>query len=118
MTEIPIRERLPSQIFAEWAKKWVALDGAARLLEENRKTVFHQLRADELFAHPKISISAAEGNVYTNQKYIEYIKEMVETRTKANEARVAMKFAEIRAQEHNSEAAAARMERRMMSTNG
>jgi hypothetical protein len=118
MSEIPARERLPSQIYAEWAKKWVALDRAARLLEENKKTVFYQYRNKQMQVTPKPSIAVAEGNVYALPEYIEYLHEMVELRFKANEAKIAMRYAELRAQEHNSEAAAARMERRMMGNNG
>jgi hypothetical protein len=118
MAEIPHKERLPSQVFAEYSRRWVVLNGAASLLEEGKKTFFNQLKLKEIEGNPKISQAAAETNASVRQEYIDYFNQMVEARTKANEARIGMKYAEIRAQERNNEEAAARQERRMIGANG
>jgi hypothetical protein len=118
MAEIPHKERLPSQIFAEYGRRWVALDGAASLLEEGKKTFFNQLKLQEIENNPKLSQAAAETNASVRPEYIGYFNKMVDARIKANEARIGMKYAEIRAQERNSEEAAMRQERRMMGVNG
>jgi hypothetical protein len=113
----PRRERLPSQIYAEYGKKWVALNGAASLLEENKKSVFAQMKLNFLLGprsgEAKKTKADAEDQVLVSDEWKEYVGKMIEARTAANEARVAMKYAEIRAQERNSEEAAARVERRM-----
>jgi hypothetical protein len=118
MQPIPTSERLPSQIFAEYGRKWVMLDGAASLLEEGKKTFFNQLKLQEMSNNPKLSQAAAETNASVRADYIDYFEKMVDARVKANEARIGMKYAEIRAQERNSEEAAARQERRMIGANG
>jgi soluble cytochrome b562 len=113
VADIPRQERLPSQIYAEYGKKWVSLNGAASLLEESKKSVFEEMVNAVVSKEEKISKTAAEGKVYSSPEWKDYVKKMVEARTLANKARIAMKYAEIRAQERNSEEAAARIERRI-----
>lgn len=108
IADIPERERLLSEQYRVAAKEWVELDGAARLLEEIKTTVLAQ-RMKSLGDKPA---AHAERDVKSSAEWAEFIREMVEARTKANLARVKLKWLEIRFSEWQSREANERAERK------
>jgi hypothetical protein len=107
--EMPQRERPLSAIYYEVAKRWVELDGAARMLEECKTATLAQ--------HKKklgdIPDNKAETAVKASQTWMDYLTEMVNTRTAANEEKVKMEYIRIRHAERQSMEASARHEARL-----
>lgn len=91
------------------AEEWVALDGAARMLEESKTAVLSQ-RMKALGDRPA---AHAERDVKASREWTNFIKEMVEARTKANLAKVQMEFVRMKAMEWQSENATRRAEMRI-----
>lgn len=109
ITSLPTREWPLSEQYRLVAKEWVELDGAARLLEETKTTVLAQrMKAlgDKPAAH-------AERDVRASPEWAEFIESMVEARTKANLAKVKMKWVEMKFAEWQSSDANQRAERKM-----
>ena len=91
------------------ALDWVAMDAAARMLEEGKSAYVAQ-QIDKLgdMAHAK-----AERIVKASPEYADYIKKMVNAKTAANRQKVELDFLKMRHMERNSEEANARSERKL-----
>ena len=90
-------------------QEWVAEDSAARLLEETKSIVFSQLVGKQ----GDMPVSRAEHNVRGSEEWRDFVTNMVEARTKANAAKVEMRFREMKFMERQSIDATARAERRL-----
>ena len=99
----------PSEQYRLSAKKWVELDGAARMLEETKTTVLSQkmkMLGDVPAAH-------AERDVKASKEWDEFIRQMVKARTDANFAKVRMEYFRMKFMEEQSANATARVEARL-----
>lgn len=91
------------------ALDWVAVDAAARMLEEGKTTYLAQQKA-KLGDMPD---SKAERIVKSGPEWADYIKKMVNAKTVANRQRVELDFLKMRHMERSSEEANARAERKL-----
>jgi len=89
---------------------WVAEDSAARLLEETKSVVFSQMVSNQ---GKDLPVSRAEHAVRSSEDWKEFIEKMVTQRTKANAAKINLRYAEMRFYEMQSHEATARAERRL-----
>jgi hypothetical protein len=106
----PFRNDTPiSEQYRLAAMDWVAMDAAARMLEEGKSAYIAQ-QIDKLgdMAHAK-----AERIVKASPDYADYIKKMVNAKTAANRQKVELDFLKMRHMERNSEEANARSERKL-----
>lgn len=87
----------------------MAEDSAARMLEETKSAVFSQMVGKQ----GDMPVSRAEHNVRASADWHDFLKNMVEQRTKANAAKVELKYLEMKFYERQSADATARAERRM-----
>jgi hypothetical protein len=109
VSAMPERERPLSEQYRVVAKKWVELDGAARMLEETKSAVLSQMMkalGDKPAAH-------AERDVKASGEWKEFIASMVEARTKANLAKVQLEYIRMKFSEWQSLNATSRAELRM-----
>ena len=90
-------------------ENWVADDSAARIMEETKNVVFSQM----VNKQGDMPVSRAEHAVRSSDEWHEFITKMVEARTKANAAKVYLRYAEMRFFEWQSANANARAERRL-----
>jgi hypothetical protein len=102
---ITSKDRPISEEFRLIAKQWVDADAAARLLEETKTTVLNQ----RMKALGDMAVNAAEREVKSSPEWHEFIKELVDARTKANLLKcqmeyIRMKFNEWQALDANSRA--------------
>jgi len=88
---------------------WVAEDSAARLLEETKSVVFSQLVSKQ----GDIPVSRAEHKVRGSYEWHDWVENMVKQRTKANAAKIELRYAEMRFYEMQSHEATQRAERRL-----
>jgi len=88
---------------------WVAEDTAARLLEESKHIVFSQLVGKK----GDMPVSRAEHAVRGSDDWQDFINKMVEARSKANAAKIELRYREMRFYERQSTEATARAERRL-----
>ncbi len=95
--------------FRVTAKKWHELDSAASLLEELKSATLSQ-KMMELGDMP---VSRAEMEVKASDEWRDYLRQMVETRSKANLEKVQMEWLRMRFQEQMSQEASARAESRL-----
>ena len=91
------------------ALDWVAMDAAARMLEEGKTTYLAQQKA----TLGDIPDSKAERIVKASPEWADYIKKMVNTKTTANRQRVELDYLRMRHMERTSEEANARSERKL-----
>lgn len=106
---LPENDRPLSEQYRIVAKEWVALDGAARLLEETKSAVLSQMmkkRGDVPAAH-------AERDAKASEEWESFINRMVATRTEANLKRVQLEFIRMKHSEWQSKEANARHEARL-----
>ena len=101
--DIPVSEQ-----YRLAALDWVAMDAAARMLEEGRTTYL----AQQINLLGEMPHAKAERIVKANPEWADYIKKMVNTKTTANRQKVELDFLRMRAMERNSEEANARSERK------
>jgi len=109
MDEIPKKQRLLSSVFHEIGKEWVDLDAAARSLEECKTAVLSQ-RKKKLGNIPD---SRAETEVKASEAWMEYLVQLVDSRTKANYAKIKLETIRMRHAEQQSREATARHEARL-----
>jgi hypothetical protein len=102
--DVPVSEQ-----YRLTALDWVAMDAAARMLEEGKTTYLAQQKA-KLGDMPD---SKAERIVKSSPEWADYIKKMVNAKTAANRQRVELDFLKMRHMERTSEEANARSERKM-----
>lgn len=95
------------------AKKWVALDNAARLLEESKTVVLEQRKNEIVRQNPKMADSHAERKAKADPAWQEWIANMVEARTKANLAKVQLEYLRMRHSEQQSTEATWRAEMKL-----
>lgn len=107
--QMPEHERPISEMFRIVAKEWVALDGAARMLEETKTAVQSQM----MKARGDVPAAHAERDVKASPEWRDHVGKMVDARTAANFKKVQMKFIEMRFHEWQSQEANARSERRL-----
>lgn len=91
------------------ALDWVAMDAAARMLEEGKTTYLAQQKA----GLGDMADAKAERIVKSSPEWADYIKKMVNAKTAANRQRVELDFLKMRHMERNSEEATARSERKL-----
>ena len=91
------------------AMDWVAMDAAARMLEEGKTTYL----AQQISKQGDIAHAKAERIVKSSAEWSDYIKKMVNAKTAANRQRVELDFLKMRHMERNSEEANARSERKL-----
>jgi hypothetical protein len=102
--DTPISER-----YRMAALDWVAMDAAARMLEEGKTTYLAQQKA----LLGDMPDSKAERMVKSSPEWADYIKKMVNSKTAANRQRVELDFLKMRHMERSSEEATARAERKL-----
>lgn len=91
------------------ARDWVAMDAAARMLEEG-KSAFIAQQIDKLGDMPH---AKADRQVRASKQYADYIKNMVNAKTTANHQKVELDYLKMRHMERTSEEANARSERKL-----
>jgi hypothetical protein len=101
--DTPVSER-----YRVAALDWVAMDAAARMLEEGKTTYLAQQKA----LLGEMPDSKAERIVKSSPEWADYIKKMVNAKTAANRQRVEIDYLKMRHMERTSEEANARSERK------
>lgn len=91
------------------AKDWVELDGAARMLEETKSAVL----AQRMKALGDMPAAHSEREVKASPEWNEFVRVMVESRTKANLAKVKLEYIRMKAIEQQSANANRRAEMRL-----
>ena len=89
--------------------EWCDLDAAARMLEEGKTTYLAQRMA----ALGDIPVSKAEKTVKASEDWADYVKKMVNAKTRANKARIELEYLKMRYWEESGNAATRRAEMRM-----
>jgi hypothetical protein len=107
--ELPERDRPISEQYRVIAKEWVALDGAARLLEANKDPVLSQM----VMRLNAKSLAAGERMAKGSPEWADYIAKTVEARTAANLKRVQLEYIRMKHSEWISGDANARAERKL-----
>jgi DNA polymerase III gamma/tau subunit len=111
---IRLNSNLPlSEQFRLLAKKWVALDAAASLLEETKSAQLSSMVAAVIGANPELAHNAAERTVKASKDWSDLIQAIVEARRKANLAKVAVEYIRMRHSENQSFEATKRAEMRL-----
>jgi hypothetical protein len=123
MSEDPIRFRLDypggtnskpqSEVYREAYEAWIAADAKARLLEECKSVTFAQHVTGLRSEFPGLSVAMAETKIKASDVWEQYIRKMVEARTDANRARVALEVARMKHWEQAQDRADHRYEARM-----
>lgn len=104
LSNLPISEK-----YRIAAKRWVELDGAARLLEETKSAVL----AQKMKALGDVPAAHAERDVKASEEWDDHIRKMVAARTAASLAKVKLEYIRMQFAEHQSHEATARAERRL-----
>lgn len=97
--------RPQSEIYQEAYERWVSLDARARMLEETRSVFFSQLCAEMAGDFPGYSVAKVEQKVKASDRYEQFVRSMVDARTKSNEAKVAVEVARMRYWEQSQDRA-------------
>lgn len=100
-----MRNSRASDDFLEVANSWVALDAAARMLEEGKTAFF----AQKCVALGDMPVNKAEQTVRSSEEWANYIKRMVGAKTEANKMKVRMDYMRMRFSEWQSDAANERL---------
>lgn len=95
------------------AAKWVDEDNAARLLEETKSTTLEQRKNALVAKNPKMADAHAEREVKAAPEWEEWIKAMVNARTRANRLNMALKVIAMRHSEQQSFEATKRAEMKL-----
>lgn len=98
-----------SEQFRVVAKKWVDADSAASMLEETKSAVLSKWMS-ELGDMP---VSKAEMSVKSSDKWVEYIRSMVQARQQAAMLKVQLEYIRMRFHEWQSHAANRRAEMKL-----
>lgn len=98
-----------SEEFLQAAESWVALDSAARLLEEGKSAFLSQ----RMMQSGEKTMAKAEMVVKASDDWADYIKRMNRSRTAANLAKVKVDFIKMRFSEQQSDAATERAAARL-----
>lgn len=98
-----------SEQFRLVAKQWVDADNAARMLEESKTAVLSQRMAQL----GDVPVSHAEREVKSSQEWQDWIKGMVEARTRANLLKVQLEYIRMQFNEAQSFEATKRAEMKL-----
>jgi hypothetical protein len=98
-----------SEQFRVVAKQWVDADNAARMLEESKTAVLSQRMAQL----GDVPVSHAEREVKSSQEWQDWIKGMVEARTRANLLKVQLEYVRMQFSEAQSFEATKRAEMKL-----
>lgn len=91
------------------AEEWADLDAAARMLEEGKTTYL----AQRIAQHGDMPHNKAEREVKASSEWADYIKKMVNAKTRANKARIKLDYLKMRYWEEQGSNATRRAEMRM-----
>jgi hypothetical protein len=105
--------RPPSELYREAAQTWVALDAAARVLENTKSAIYSQKVLNLLAEFPHYSVAKAELKVKGSDAWLVHLDAIDRARTKANEAKIEVDFRKMQSMEQNSKEAYERQELRM-----
>lgn len=97
--------RPQSELYREACERFVALDAKARLLEDTRSVVFAQMCSEMTGDFPGYSIAKVEQKIKASDRWEAFIRSMVDARTKANEAKVAVEVARMKYWEQSQDRA-------------
>lgn len=97
--------RLQSEIYREAYERFVALDAKARLLEDTKSVVFAQMCSEMTGDFPGYSIAKVEQKIKASDRWEQHVRAIVDSRTKANEAKVAVEVARMRSWEQSQDRA-------------
>ncbi len=97
--------RPQSEIYREAYERFIALDAQARMLEETKSIFFNQLCTDLAGDIPGISVAKVEQKVRASDRYEQFVRKMVDSRTAANQAKVAVEVARMRFWENSQDRA-------------
>jgi len=95
-----------SEQFRLTAKRWVDADSAANILEELKSATLSQMMS----ARGDMPVSRAEMEAKSSNEWTEYLRNMVEARSKANLLKVQMEYLRMRFKETESAGYAERAE--------
>ena len=98
-----------SEQFRIVAKKWVDADSAASMLEETKSAVLSKWMSEM----GDMPVSKAEMAVKASDKWVDYIKSMVEARQQAAMLKVQLEYIRMRFHEWQSHAANRRAEMKL-----
>jgi len=97
--------RPQSEVYQEAYERFIALDAQARMLEETKSIFFNQLCTDMAGDIPGISVAKVEQKVRASDRYEQFVRKMVDSRTAANQAKVAVEVARMRFWENSQDRA-------------
>lgn len=98
-----------SEKFRIISKRWVDADSAANMLEETKTSILAKRMADL----GDMPVSRAEMTVKASDDWHEYIRSMVEARTKASLLKVQMEYIRMQFHEWQSHEASKRAEMKL-----
>lgn len=108
-SEVAQKDRPLSEEYRLAAKEWVALDGAARLLEETKTAVLSQ----KMKQQGDVPVSKAEMAVKASPEWSDFLERMCKARTDANLAKVRLEWVRMKFQEWQALDASARAEMKL-----
>jgi len=97
--------RPQSELYREAYERFVSLDAHARMLEETKSIVFNQMCAELNGDFPGLSVAKVEQKVRASDRYEAFVRKMVDARTEANKAKVAVEVARMRYWENSQDRA-------------
>lgn len=98
-----------SEQFRLIAKQWVDAESAASILEETKSAVLSKMMADL----GDMPVSKAEMRVKSTKDWSDYVKKMVDARTKASMLKVQLEYIRMRFSEWQSHEATKRAEMKL-----
>jgi len=113
VTEMPARDRPISEEYRIIAKQWVDADGAATLREELKTATLAKMKSDLIAASQGMADNKAEMLVKAGPDWVEYVTQMVETRTAANRLKAQLEYIRMKFGEWQASDATARAEMRL-----
>jgi hypothetical protein len=106
-------DRPISEQFRIVAKQWVDADTAASLLEELKTTTLERIKSDLIANDGPMPDNTATRLAKCSDRWDEYVREMCNTRSRANALKVQMEYIRMKFAEWQSAAATARAEMRL-----
>lgn len=97
--------RPQSELYREAYERFVALDAHARMLEETKSIVFNQMCSELSGDFPGLSVAKVEQKVRASDRYETFVRKMVDARTEANKAKVAVEVARMKYWENSQDRA-------------
>jgi len=98
-----------SEQFRTVAKKWVDADSAASMLEETKSAVLSKWMSEM----GDMPVSKAEMAIKASDKWVEYVRSMVQARQQASLLKVQLEYIRMRFHEWQSHAANRRAEMKL-----